>query len=406
MAEAAAKIPVDNPGSTRQLCTWLYDVLKLPVLKYTKGGKPSTEEEVIKRLATRYPAARDVLPYRKWQKYLGTYLRPQLARLDASFDGREHSEYRSTSAETGRLASPHHTVPRPTENEDGSWDAFIRPIYTAPPGWLFLQGDYAQIEARLAAWSAAGKPRTRDEVRAFGGMVRAWLDGRDVYREQAGAALGKPWYDVTKNERQMMGKVPVLAMLYNITPAGLQTYAWREFEIDWTLKQALHHWQTFHRLWPEFRAWHEREMKFLAMRGYTRSEIGRVRRLYAATVEGYAQHEAFNEGINFPIQSLASDITQQAMLLLDSLTLHPVPEFEPRCVGNHHDALHEEVHDDEYAVTVIDRIGKAMEAAPYALRRLGLQLPHGLIKAELSVGPWGEGVDYEKWRVTRVEAAH
>lgn len=381
---------IQNPASTRQLGKWLYEDLKLPCPKLTKSGAQSCDEETIKHLARYHPAVRGVLAFRKQNRYRSGYLTPISKQLATSFDGRLHPEYRSTSAETGRLASPFHTTPR---------DSRIRTVYAAPPGYTLLQPDFAQVEARLAAWAAAGRPGTWAGAQTTQGvgtlplqactMLDAWMAGLDVYCETAAAILQKPADQVTRDksdpnsERQIVGKVPTLALLYNMTAKGLREYVWKEFELDWTAKFSAQVYQGFYARWAEFASWHKREAATLSARGYAISALGRLRRLPAA-LEGspfQTQRDALNAGINAPIQSLASDITQACMIALDQLGF--------KIVGNVHDQLLIEVPDDELTKAAIT-VGYVMRNVHTMLRPLGLELPDGLLEVEMLAGPWGD----------------
>ena len=236
IAEAAALIPVENPGSPQQIARWLYEVEGLPVVKRTETGAPSSDEETINRLAQRFPQAKNVLHYRHPRKMEGTYLRPPAQAMRDSFDGRPHPEIRTTVARTGRLSGGHHTTPRPDYDDPGSINP--RYIYTAPPGWTHIAADINQGESRLVAWAAAGYPTTLDGAT---GMLAAWADRtRDVYVETAAYNLGIEIEGqsygtkaISKKGRQEMGKVPVLAMQYDISPKGLREYAWSEYELEW-----------------------------------------------------------------------------------------------------------------------------------------------------------------------------
>lgn len=387
--KAAEDIPVDNPGSTVQLQEWLYDRSDLPVLKYTPGGSPSTDQESIALLALEgHNEARIITEYRRYARYESTYLGPWYHQnIGKGITKRLHPEIRVTGTETGRLASPEHTVPR---------DGFVRGVVSAPPGHTLVSGDFSQIEARLAAWRAAGCPASWHAVDSSrANMLLAWAQGRDVYKETAGAALGKRPEEVTddknnpQNERQVMGKVPTLAMLYGIGASGLRSYAWREFEIVWTETQAKHIWGSFYRRWPEFRYWHEYERKTLPQRGFAISAIGRIRRLPAAMEpDSVKQREAVNSGINMPIQSLASEMTQAALILMDRW-IQKRAQGQVRIVHDVHDALLVETTND-----MLLQVKQVLEfimtrAALDYLKPLGLELPEGLIRADIKAGPWG-----------------
>lgn len=367
---ADAKVPVPNPASSRQVAEWLYNDLKLPVIKPGKQH-PSTDEATVKTLGLKWPEARLILDTRRPRKKISTYFRPINRATKSSFDGRFHPEMRTTSVETGRLASFFHTIPR---------DTSVRPIFSAPQGYVLVQADYRQIEARLCAWMAAGRPDTWDGV-DHRTMLWAFHIGLDIYREFAGLALHKPMGAISKDERQIMGKVPVLAQLYGISPEGLQAYAWNVFEILWSEAQARQMWQLFRRRYPEFPQWHQFTAQRLEKRGFTQTPLGRIRRLPDAM---YGQRDAIRSGINAEPQSLASDITVAAMIGLDKAGMH--------IVGMIHDALLFQVKVSE-AREALPRIRNGMLNAPVALRNMGLWLPNGLIEVEVSAGPWGLGVE-------------
>lgn len=365
---ADALVPVSNPASARQVAQWLYVDQKLPVIKAGKQH-PSTDEATIKTLAQQYPDARRILDCRRPRKKISTYFRPINHATKLSFDGRFHPEMRTTSVETGRLAGFFHTTPR---------DTSVRPVFSAPPGMVLIQADYRQIEARICAWMAAGRPEEWDNVNP-NTMLWAFHEGADIYVDFASRALRKSKSEVTKDERQILGKVPVLAQLYGISPEGLREYAWKTFEINWTPQQAQALWLLFRQRYPEFPQWHRLAEAKLMRRGYAQTPIGRIRRLPDAV---YGQRDAIRSGINAEPQSLASDITQQALVMLD--------RAGARIVGDIHDALLFEVREDR-AAGACRLIRKGMLQAPVALQRLGLWLPPGLIEVELTAGPWGLG---------------
>lgn len=365
---ADALVPLTNPASNRQVAHWLYEDLHLPVIKNGKQH-PSTDEATIKTLGLRWPEARRILDCRRPRKKISTYFRPINQATRNSFDGRFHPEMRTTSVETGRLASFFHTTPR---------DTSVRPIFDAPEGMYLIEADYRQIEARLCAWMAAGRPMTWEGIHP-GTMLWAFHLGLDIYSDFAARALRKTMAQVTKDDRQIMGKVPVLAQLYDISWKGLQEYAWKSFEILWTDAQAQQLWSLFRQRYPEFPAWHRFVEQGLIRRGYTQTPIGRIRRLPDAR---YSQKDAIRSGINAEPQSLASDITQTALILLD--------QMGARIVGDIHDALLVEVRRDR-AQGAVQLVREKMLQAPLELRALGLHLPPGLIEVEIKVGPWGLG---------------
>jgi DNA polymerase len=78
----------------------------------------------------------------------------------------------------------------------------LRRTLRAPGGRTLLQGDFAQVEARIIAWLAGQQ-----------NIVDAFANGDDVYSIAAAPMVGKPVSEVTKEERQL-GKVGVLGCGY------------------------------------------------------------------------------------------------------------------------------------------------------------------------------------------------
>lgn len=362
-------VPIANPASHPQVAQWLYQTLGLPVLAQGKKH-PSTAEQVVNRLAQLYPEARKILDCRRPRKKISTYFRPLDRATKESFDGRFHPEMRTTSVETGRLSGFFHTIPR---------DTSVRPIFSAPEGRVLLSADYRQIEARLCAWMALGRPHSWEGV-PQNSMLWAFHLKLDIYRLFAALALRKRPEAITKNDRQIMGKVPVLAQLYMISWQGLKEYAWKSSQIDWSDNEARRLHTLFQRTFPEFPAWHRLEAIRLRDRGEARSPIGRLRRLPGAMA---GNMDEIRSGINMPPQSLASDITQTALVILD--------DMGARVVGDIHDALLIEAPADrvQEQAEVISRV-MTVDALE-RLRPLGLHLPEGLIEVEVAAGAWGLG---------------
>lgn len=97
--------------------------------------------------------------------------------------------------------------------------AALRGTVLAPEGQKLVVSDLSNIEGRMNAWLA-------DEtwkLEAFAAFDRG--EGPDLYSVTAGEILGKPPHEVTKSERNIMGKVPELALGYQGGVGAFQTFA-------------------------------------------------------------------------------------------------------------------------------------------------------------------------------------
>ena len=166
-----------NISSPKQLGEVLFGKLGLPHGKKTKSGGYSTDAEVLEELAVEHPIAARVLDYRTLTKLKGTYV-DALGQLIAR-DGRIHTTFAQTVAETGRLSSKDPNLQNiPIRIEEGRR---IRKAFVARPGHVLLSADYSQIELRVVA-HFSGDPALRE----------AFLHDQDIHTRTAAEVFGVP----------------------------------------------------------------------------------------------------------------------------------------------------------------------------------------------------------------------
>lgn len=362
-----------NLRSSQQVAKWLFGPrssggLGLPIVEKTKKQAPSTREAVILRLARESPELRELLEYRKWEmKYLRTYF-AQWSRVDEN--SRFHPDYKLFGTVTGRLSGDFQQVPR---------DPWMRSIVGAPPGWLFVEADYSQIELRLAAWIA-------NERR----LLRLFATGQDAHLNTAVAILGKRPEDITIEERKH-GKSVNFGFLYSMGPKKFVEYCFENYELIITQEQAETYYNGFHRSYPSIRKWHDRQRRLVHRYERVHSPIGRVRHLPTVrSSDTGVQREAERQAINSPVQSLASDLMLLSLVRLSD----GLPGNVARIVGTVHDSILFEVRED-FVDEIVPQIHDTMEDMSVARKKFGLELTVP-IEVEVKVGQhWGEG---EKWK--------
>nr|MCU0619527.1 DNA polymerase I [Gemmatimonadaceae bacterium] len=176
-----------NVNSTPQLRRILFEKLELPVKKKTATG-PSTDASVLQELADEGHALPSLLmEYRELFKLEGTYL-DALPQLVDPRDGRIHTTYNQTVAQTGRLSSSDPNLQNiPIRRELGR---AIRKGFVAPAGSLLFGADYSQIELRLLAHLSQDP--------AF---VAAFNAGGDIHKQTGAVIFGVPLDQVTPEMR-------------------------------------------------------------------------------------------------------------------------------------------------------------------------------------------------------------
>jgi len=90
-----------NLGSPKQLQQIFFEKLKLPVIRKTPKGQPSTAEPVLQELAHDYPLPKVIMEYRGLTKLKSTYT-DQLPKQVHESTGRVHTSYHQAVAATGQ----------------------------------------------------------------------------------------------------------------------------------------------------------------------------------------------------------------------------------------------------------------------------------------------------------------
>jgi DNA polymerase len=133
----------------------------------------------------------------------------------------------------------------------------------APDGYVILDSDSSQIEARTLAWLAGQND-----------LVDAFDRGEDVYRIMASAIYGKPADEITKDER-FVGKTTILGAGYGMGAAKFQLQL-KNFGVVITLEEAKRIIDTYRATYPNIvRLWAEAGDMLRAMLRNAQTTLGR-----------------------------------------------------------------------------------------------------------------------------------
>jgi uracil-DNA glycosylase family 4 len=366
----AELLPI-NLGSPQQVARLLFDHYGLPVTVKTKAGKPSTAENVLLRLSRENTIVPALLKYRKWDKFLSTYLLPWWFKHRDS-DGRIRSSYKVSGTVTGRLSGQGgiQQIPR---------DKFIRSIVCAEKGWTLVAADYSQIELRIAAMVANEKK-----------MLRQFINKEDIHRLRAARITGKAPEEVTKEER-FRAKAVSFGFLYGMGAKKFVDYAFVEYDVTYTLEESEEARNGFFADYPALLPWHARQRRLAQRYRQVSSPMGRVRHLpdILSNDEG-VRGEAERQAINSPVQVTASDI-----MLLALIELHKMmPANEARIIFTIHDSIGFEVK-NKYVEKWVPVIKQVMEDASRVERQFDMEI-NVPIAVDIEIGThFGEGKEYE-----------
>jgi DNA polymerase I len=286
-----------NIGSPKQIQEILYDQQKLPVLKKTPTGQPSTDESVLQDLAVDYELPRLILEYRGLSKLKSTYT-DKLPQQINDKTGRVHTSYHQAVAATGRLSSTDPNLQNiPIKSEEGRK---IRQAFIAPPGYKIVAADYSQIELRIMA-----------HLSADAGLLNAFNEGLDVHRATAAEVFGVVPEQVT-NDLRRSAKAINFGLIYGMSSFGLAK------QLGLSRGEAQSYIDLYFARYPGVKNYMDAIREQAREQGYVETLFGR--RLYLpeiksknAAMRQYAERTA----INAPMQGTAADIIKRAMIATD-----------------------------------------------------------------------------------------
>jgi len=187
-----------NPNSPKQVAELLFNKLKLPVIKKTKTG-PSTDVDVLSKLAYLHPIASMLLENRTFSKIKSTYS-DALPEMVNPASGKIHTTYMQTGTQTGRLSSKDPNLQNiPIKTELGRK---IRKAFIPVKNNILISSDYSQIELFLLA-----------EFSKDPNLFEAFKNGEDIHLKTASLIFSKSPVEVTKQERTI-GKTINFSILY------------------------------------------------------------------------------------------------------------------------------------------------------------------------------------------------
>jgi DNA polymerase-1 len=287
-----------NIQSPKQIAAILFGQLELPIIKKTPSGAPSTDEEVLQKLAEDYPLPARILDYRSLAKLMSTYIE-KLPRMADPKTGRVHTNFSQATAVTGRLASSDPNLQNiPVRTEEGRR---IREAFIPADGCKLLSADYSQIELRIMAHIA------QDE-----NLLAAFAAGKDVHQATAAEIFGVPLVEVSSEQRRY-AKVINFGLIYGMSAFGLAS------NLGIERSAAQNYIAKYFDRYPGVAQYMERTRLEARKNGYVETVFGR--RLWLPEIKGSngpRRQGAERAAINAPMQGTAADLIKLAMIAVEN----------------------------------------------------------------------------------------
>lgn len=246
---------------------------------------------------------------------IGSFLVPLQTMIDK--EGRVHGSF-NLNTETGRLSSRNPNLQNQPALDKDRYK--IRKAFTCSDGNALIVSDYGQLELRvlahmtqcksmIEAFKLGGDFHSRTAYGMYDYIKEAVAQGKVCLETGENTDPNVPLIKEVYGAERRKAKVLNFSIAYGKTAQGLA----KDFGVSVEeAKDTLERWYADR---PEVREWQERTIQYAHETGYTRTLMGRYRKLThinskSAGVRSHNERAA----INTPIQGGAADIVMMAML--------------------------------------------------------------------------------------------
>lgn len=332
------------------------------MLEQLVGPISDTRAETLERLAEEHPEIEfinAIMDLRKYNKYMDTYV-TGLNELVCK-DGRLRCTYNLHGTETGRLSCSEPNLQNIPRNK------LIKNLFKSSHGKVLVQLDYSQAELRVLAWLS------QDEY-----LRKTYREGKDLHDAMALKIFGEGF---TKEQR-VAAKTVNFGIPYGRGPASMHT------KLGMTIPEATKLIRDWYAAAPGAKKFVDAMRKRPYQKGEPYTTIFGRQRHYIITTENRNHIE--NEAVNFPIQSVASDLTVSSLCAIYKTLKERGLDQHCQIVNTVHDSIVLECDDDADILEQVVQIGEGiMSTLPYKyLTEPKLDFP---FKADTEIGyKWGE----------------
>ena len=311
--------------STQELKRFLYNDLKLPVLKTTETDNEAMDDMAITLLKEWCDANSSDLSklftliqnYRKWGKIKSTYIDGYIKHIN-KVTGCIHPDLFALSTQTGRMncRNPNaQNMPRKTNDPIG-----VRNFIKAPDGSLVLSLDFSQIELRVGAFYC------RDEV-----MLKTYRENGDIHAATTSVIFGVSYEEAQdKNhpdykEHRSIAKNVNFGTFYGLFAKGLQKTLKFGAGIEKSESECADIINSIKTGYKRLTIWQQDTIAEATKKMYSETWLGRRRYLPDIRSKEWCKRASAERcALNTPIQGTAADILKLAIVRI----LKGLPERE------------------------------------------------------------------------------
>lgn len=306
--------------------------LKWMLERVTGKVMTSTDKEALDKLAEEFPDVpfiRAIMELRKYNKYMDTYVMGIQAVMNP--DKRVRCTFNLHGTETGRLSCSEpnmQNIPRMK---------LIKNLFVAPEGYKLVQLDYSQAELRVLAYLS------QDEY-----LIKTYQDGRDLHDAMAEKIFGPDF----NKEQRVAAKTINFGIPYGRGPGSMAS------KMGMSVQQATQTIRDWYKAAPGAKKYVDSMRRAPYQPGEPFTTVFGRQRHYIITMDN--RNHVENEAVNFPISSIASDLTMLSVCDIHDKLLEE--GLDARIVNTVHDSIIIECIDEPAALKRVVEIGTTVMA--------------------------------------------
>jgi len=224
---------------------------------------PDTNAITLKQQSLKYPIIEKIVDFREAKQRWSSF-GPKYQRFQHPLTGRVHSSFFPFTG-AGRYSNSDPNLQQIPRTAD------YRNCFRARPGFVLVGADYSQIELRIMA------QLSQDPV-----LLQLFREGHDPHKMTASIVMGVPLLGVTGEQRQMAKPIN-FGLIYGLMPKRLVSYAWANYGVRMTEKEAVQFHRRYFDGYEGVRDWQQFVMRVHRPRGFSRTLSGRKRYLESHT---------------------------------------------------------------------------------------------------------------------------
>jgi len=359
-----------NPNSTMHLGHLFFNILGLPSIKKTPTGAHSTDAEVLAELTKLHPIVAKVSAIKKAKKIKSTYIDKILVGINR--DNRLRTYFNIHTTTSGRLSSSGklNMQQLPRDNK------IVKACIMAPEGYVIVSQDLATAEMYVAAVLSKDKALMKvfeDKQAGTGADFHSTI-AHMVFRLPCRPDEVKELYP----HLRQAAKAISFGILYGSGPQKVADTVNEEGKGTFTLQDAKEAITKYFGTFPKLKKWLTDNQNFIKANGFVYSIFDRKRRLGDVfSRDRTASGHAIRSGINFLVQSVASDINLKACVEIQDYINKSGIDVE----------LFGLVHDSILAVVKEENLDEYLEiAAKLTQKDHGVMIPGCPIGIDQEVG--------------------